>query len=202
MNPAFLLKGLIIGVSIAAPVGPIGVLCIRRSLRDGMTAGFTAGLGAATADAAYGAVAGFGLTAISGFLILHRFWIGMLGGAFLCYLGVRAFVSQPAAERVPEKRGRLLSVYASTLLLTLANPSTILSFAIVFAAFGLGASIDYAAAAALVTGVFLGSAVWWFVLSGGVSMVRNRVNTSWMRVVNRVSGVVLVAFGLYTLARS
>src|SRR5450432_3177722 len=98
MNLVFLAKGLLIGFCIAAPVGPIGVLCIRLSLRDGMWMGFAAGLGAATADAAYGAVAGFGLTAISAFLILHRFWIGLLGGIFLCYLGARTFLSKPTSR--------------------------------------------------------------------------------------------------------
>jgi threonine/homoserine/homoserine lactone efflux protein len=198
----FMLKGLAIGFSIAAPVGPIGVLCIRRSLRDGMAAGFVTGLGAATADAAYGAVAGFGLTAISGFLIGQRFWIGLLGGAFLCYLGVRTFLSTPAAEAAPEKGDRFLAVYASTLFLTLANPATILSFAVIFTAFGLGASTDYPAATSLVLGVFLGSALWWLILSGGVGLFRSRADSTGMRVVNRVSGVVLVAFGIYALWRS
>jgi threonine/homoserine/homoserine lactone efflux protein len=201
VNAAFLIKGLIIGVSIAAPVGPIGILCIRRSLRVGMGMGFIAGLGAATADAGYGAVAGFGLTAVSGFLILHRFWIGLLGGAFLCYLGVRTFLSKPAGGPAPETGGRALAVYGSTLVLTLANPSTILSFAVVFAAFGLGATADYPAAASLVIGVFVGSAIWWLTLSAGVSLVRNRVNASWMRAVNRTSGSVLFAFGIYAFLR-
>lgn len=199
MNAPFLLKGLVIGLSIAAPVGPIGVLCIRRSLRDGMLAGFMAGLGAATADAAYGCVAGFGMTAISGFLVSHRFWIGMIGGGFLCYLGVKAFLSSPAAEPAPGTGRRVLAVYASTLLLTLANPSTILSFVAVFAALGLASAIDYPAATSLVVGVFTGSAGWWLLLSGTVGLLRNRVNTSWMRSVNRVSGAVLLVFGLYAL---
>jgi threonine/homoserine/homoserine lactone efflux protein len=194
-------KGVAIGFSIAAPVGPIGVLCIRRSLRDGMAAGFAAGLGAATADAAYGAVAGFGLTAVSGFLIAHRFWIGLFGGTFLCSLGARAFLSRPASEAAPEKVGSLASAYASTLILTLANPATILSFAVIFAAFGLGATIDTRAAASLVLGVFAGSALWWFILSGGTSLVRSRVSPAWMLAVNRVSGAVLIAFGIYAFLR-
>ena len=153
-----------------------------------MWSGFVAGLGAATADAAYGAVAGFGLTAVSGFLLAHRFLIGLSGGAFLCYMGARAFLSLPVAESVTEKDNGAAVVYLSTLLLTLANPATILSFAAVFAAFGLGRAIDYPAAGSLVLGVFLGSALWWLILSGGVHLVRNRVNSSWMRAVNRVSG--------------
>jgi threonine/homoserine/homoserine lactone efflux protein len=202
MHPEFLLKGLIIGISIAAPVGPIGILCIRRSLRDGMGTGFAAGLGAATADAGYGCVAGFGLTEVSGFLIRHRLWIGLIGGAVLCCMGVRAFLSKPAAQAAPDRGGGALAAYGSTLLLTLGNPATILSFAAVFAAFGLGASIDYPAAGLLVLGVFLGSALWWFMLSGGVSLVRHRVKTSWMQALNRVSGAALFAFGLYALWRS
>jgi threonine/homoserine/homoserine lactone efflux protein len=202
MSATFLLKGLAIGLSIAAPVGPIGILCIRRSLKDGMAAGFVAGLGAATADAAYGGVAGFGLTAVSGFLIDHRFWIGLFGGGFLCCLGVKTFLKKPAAQGAPELDHRVLAAYGSTLLLTLANPATLLAFAAVFAALGLGASSDPHAAVALVIGVFLGSALWWLVLSGGVSLIRHRINTSWMQAINRVSGVVLASFGLYALLRS
>ena len=167
-----------------------------------MGMGLITGLGAATADAAYGGVAGFGLTAVSGFLIRRQSWIGLIGGAFLCYLGVRTFLSRPSGDPAADAgRTRALAAYGSTLLLTLANPATILSFAVVFAAFGLGASVDYAAAAALVIGVFLGSALWWLILSSGVSLVRTRVNPPAMRMVNRVSGTVLVAFGIYALTR-
>jgi threonine/homoserine/homoserine lactone efflux protein len=201
MSLAFMVKGLVIGFSIAAPVGPIGILCIRRSLRDGMAAGFAAGLGAATADAAYGAVAGFGLTAVSGFLIGQRLWIGLFGGAFLCYLGVRSFLSRPASEAAPERGAGLAGAYASTLLLTLANPATILSFAVIFAAFGLGATIDYRAASSLVLGVFAGSALWWLILSGCFGLLRKRVNSKWMLAINRVSGAVLIAFGVYAFWR-
>jgi len=200
--PRLLIKGLVIGISIAAPVGPIGVLCIRRSLRDGLWTGFMAGLGAATADAVYGCVAGFGLTAVSGLLVSHRFWLGMVGGGFLCYLGVRTFVAAPAPDAAPERGGRALAAYGSTFLLTLANPATILSFAAVFAAFGVGASAGYLPACSLVLGVFLGSASWWLILSGGVSAVRSRVGAGWMRAVNRVSGATLFGFGVYALLRS
>jgi threonine/homoserine/homoserine lactone efflux protein len=202
MHAEFLLKGVVIGLSIAAPVGPIGVLCIRRSLRDGLGMGLVTGLGAATADAVYGCVAGFGLTAVSGFLIRRQSWIGLIGGVFLCYLGVRTFLSRPSDHAAADAgTTRALAAYGSTLLLTLANPATILSFAVVFAAFGLGAAVDYAAAATLVLGVFLGSALWWLILSGGVSLVRTKVNPLGMRMVNRVSGAVLVAFGIFALTR-
>jgi threonine/homoserine/homoserine lactone efflux protein len=195
-------KGLVIGFSIAAPVGPIGVLCIRRSLRDGAWVGFAAGLGAATADAAYGCIAAFGLTAISGFLVGHQHWLGLIGGVFLCLMGVRTFLSRPASEPASEKPGRSFAVYGSTLFLTLMNPATILSFAAVFAGLGIGASAGYAAAGSLVLGVFLGSASWWLLLSGGVSLLRSRVSTAWMQAVNRVSGSTLFAFGIYALFRT
>jgi threonine/homoserine/homoserine lactone efflux protein len=202
MHAVLLTKGIVIGISIAAPVGPIGVLCIRHSLRDGMAMGLISGLGAATADAAYGCVAGFGLTAISGFLLRRQSWIGLIGGALLCYLGVRTFLSMPAKNAAPKAGGTsALSVYASTLVLTLAKPPTLLLFAVVFAAFGVGASVDHAAAGFLVLGVFLGSALWWLVLSASVSLVRDRVNTLWVKAVNRVSGAVLTVFGIYALTR-
>jgi threonine/homoserine/homoserine lactone efflux protein len=202
MDPGVFLKGMAIGLGIAAPVGPIGVLCIRRSLRDGAWTGFVAGLGAATADAAYGAVAGFGLTAISGFLVRRQFWLGLCGGVFLCYLGIRAFIDKPAPGGAPDAGLPLPAIYASTRLLTLSNPATILSFAVVFAGFGIGASADYRDAAALVLGVFAGSTLWWSILSSGVGLLRSRVTPAWMRAVNRASGCVLVGFGAYALLRS
>jgi threonine/homoserine/homoserine lactone efflux protein len=197
--PLFLLKGLVIGFSIAAPVGPIGVLCIRRSLRDGAWMGFMAGLGAATADAAYGCVAGFGLTAVSGFLVGHRQGLAFAGGAFLLYLGARTFLSGPATGPAAEGEGRPRSVYASTLVLTLTNPATIISFTAVFASFGVGLSSSYLPASLLVLGVFLGSAAWWFILSSAAGTLRTRVDSGWMRTVNRVSGATLLAFGLFAL---
>jgi len=200
MELSFFLKGAALGLSIAAPVGPIGVLCIRRSLADGAPKGFTAGLGAATGDAAYGSVAGFGLTAISNFLVRHQTALGLVGGLFLCCLGVRTFVSKPAQE-APAAGAGFASVYASTVLLTLANPATILSFAAAFSAFGLGDSADNLGASALVLGVFLGSAAWWLVLCGGVGLLRSRVTSSWMRTVNRISGAVLVALGIGAIVR-
>jgi len=194
-------KGLIIGFSIAAPVGPIGVLCIRRSLAEGRQVGLATGLGAATADAAYGYVAAFGLTAISGFLVGHRLWLGLVGGLFLCYLGLRTFLSRPAEQAAqPNGNGGLLSAYGSTLFLTLTNPMTILSFMAVFAGLGLGQLHDYFSASAMVAGVFAGSALWWLLLSSGVSLFRERINHRWMQGINRLSGTVIVAFGLYSLA--
>ena len=198
---AFLAKGLAIGFCIAAPVGPIGVLCIRRSLAEGMAMGLATGLGAATGDAAYGVVAAFGLTAISDFLVGQKFWLSLVGGIFLCYLGARTFLSRPAEQAAKMEGSGLASAYVSTLFLTLTNPMTILSFVAVFAGIGFGTGKSYANASILVTGVFLGSAAWWLILSSAVGLLRSRMNVSWMRAVNRLSGAIICAFGIYALAR-
>jgi threonine/homoserine/homoserine lactone efflux protein len=198
----FIVRGLVIGLSIAAPVGPIGVLCIRRSLAGGSLVGLVTGLGAASADALYGCIAGFGLTAISRFLIGQEFWLSLLGGGFLSYLGIRTFGSRPAEKTSQEKTCDLPAAYLSTLFLTLTNPMTILSFMAVFAGLGLGERPDYFNASALVTGVFIGSALWWFLLSSSVALFRSRITVEWMSSVNRVSGVVILAFGLYALSKA
>ena len=144
MDVTFLLRGLVIGFSIAAPVGPIGALCMRRTLTEGRAFGLVSGLGAASADAIYGCIAGFGLTFVSAFLVGHQLWLRLLGGAFLCYLGVKTLLTKPTEEGATAKGKTLIGAYGSTFLLTLTNPMTILSFAAVFAGLGLaGSSQDY-----------------------------------------------------------
>src|SRR3954469_17033456 len=145
----FFLRGLAIGFSIAAPVGPIGILCIQRTLLKGRSSGFVSGLGAATADAAYGCVAGFGLMIISNFLTSQQSALRWVGGLFLCYLGVKTFLRQPAVDAASATSVNLLSDYTSTFFLTVTNPATILSFAAVFAGLGLGAAQHEAPAALL-----------------------------------------------------
>lgn len=209
MDLSYWLKGLALGFSIAAPVGPIGVLCIRRTLADGRLNGLVSGLGAATADAFYGWAAAFGLAFLTDFLVSQQAWIRLLGGLFLLFLGARTFFSQPASaveERaipagVPKKKG-LLGAYSSTLLLTLSNPATILSFAAIFAGLGIVGSGAgrYGGAGLLVLGVFCGSAMWWFLLSGLVALLRSRLigNTALVWI-NRVSGSAIFGFGLAAL---
>jgi threonine/homoserine/homoserine lactone efflux protein len=188
------------GFSIAAPVGPIGVLCIRRTLAEGRSSGFVSGLGAATADGIYGCIAGFGLTFISRALVDRQGWLRVVGGAFLCYLGIKTLLTRPAERPASIGGTGLVGAYASTFLLTLTNPMTILSFVTVFAGLGIGdAGGDYASALALVLGVFTGSAAWWFLLSGGVSLLRAKFSTQALRWVNWVSGAIIVGFGLLAL---
>ncbi len=197
------LQGLIIGFSIAAPVGPIGVLCIRRTLTGGRVVGFLSGLGAATADALYGSIAGFGLTFIAAFLLDQQLWFSLVGGVFLSYLGIKTFLTPPAQAAAAVKGGGGLGAYGSTFFLTLTNPATILSFAAIFAGLGLAnTGRTYATAGLLVLGVFLGSALWWLLLSGGVSLLRRRFTPTWLGWVNKLSGLVIAGFGLTILSHS
>ena len=203
MDFGLFLRGLIIGFSIAAPVGPIGILCIRRTLSEGRVSGFLSGLGAATADALYGCVAGFGLTVISSFLVDQRFWIQLVGGVFLLALGIKTLRSAPAERPATASGTGLVAGYLSTLFLTLTNPMTIISFAAIFAALGVAETGgDLLAAAGLVLGVFIGSAGWWLLLSGGVGLMRERLSAGIMRWTNRASGVILVTFGVIAVWQS
>jgi threonine/homoserine/homoserine lactone efflux protein len=197
------LTGGIVGLSIAAPVGPIGALTIRRTLVEGFRVGLLTGLGAASADAAYGAVAAFGLTLVTSFLIAQQAWLSLLGALFLCYLGVTTFLAAPVSLTQAAPARSLASAYSSTLLLTLTNPATILSFIGIYAGVGLGlGNAGYAQASTFVAGVFAGSALWWLLLCFAVASVRDRLSSPALRWVNRVCGLVLVTFGIAILLRA
>jgi threonine/homoserine/homoserine lactone efflux protein len=204
MDLSLSVRGFLLGLSIAAVLGPIGLLCVRRTLVSGFAVGFVSGLGAATADAGYAAIAGFGVSAVAAVLVDQRVWLRAVGGAFLVYLGLRTMRAMPAQRVVRAEVGatRLVGAYTSTLALTLSNPMTILSFAGVFAGIGLGslsaASAD--AALALVLGVFGGSATWWLVLASLTTRLRSRLTTRRLRVVNLASGLLILVFGVQSLA--
>jgi threonine/homoserine/homoserine lactone efflux protein len=190
---------MVLGFSIAAPVGPIGVLCIQRTLSKGRLSGFVSGLGAASADAVYGSIAGFGITVLSSLLLDYRTGIRIGGGFLLLYLGIRSFRAEPAETAVSTSDVQgLARDYGSTFLLTITNPVTIIAFVGVFAGLGVGVSGDYSDAAVLVGGVFLGSALWWLALSAGVNRFRSRFTRPVVRRVNRLAGVV-VGFGVLAL---
>ncbi len=193
-------KGLLIGFSIAAPVGPIAILCIKRTLTSGRWSGFASGLGAASADALYGSIAAFGLTIVSNFLVDQQFWLRLIGGAFLCYLGIRTILYNPIVSSTQSRRLNLAGAYGSTFFLTLTNPLTILSFAAIFGGLGLvKAQSTYISAASIVLGVFLGSACWWMILSSTVHLLRHRFQSSGLLWVNRLSGLVILGFGITAL---
>lgn len=201
-------QGLLFGLAVAAPVGPIGLLCIHRSLQHGHLAGFLSGMGAATADAFYGSVAAFGLTLVTGFLVAQQQWLQLGGGLFIIYLGLRTLRTQPPIDPALENQqdsaaaNNPITMYGSTLLLTLSNPVTILSFTAVFAGFGLGgAAHTPLAAITLVLGVFIGSAMWWLTLSTLVGWLRHRLHARALRIINILSGLFLVVFGIVLLVQ-
>ncbi len=200
MNIGFLVRGLIIGFSIAATVGPMCVLCINRTLHRGQLYGLVSGLGIATADSVYGSIAAFGLTVIIGFLVSQQMWIRLIGGLFLIYLGIKTILSKPAERAAIAKANGFVGAYASTFLLTLTNPLTILSFAAIFAGIGVGgASKSYLSATLVVCGVFLGSVSWWCILTSGISLLRKRFTARWLLWINRISGVIILLFGILAL---
>lgn len=194
------LRGLIIGFSIAAPVGPIGVLCIRRTLAEGRGPGLVSGLGAASADAFYGFIAAYGVTFISSFLVAQQAWLSLVGGVYLCYLGLRTFRTPPGQPQQAIVQNNLAGNFLSTFALTLTNPVTILSFAAIFTGLGLAqSSSDYLAATWMVLGVFSGSALWWLTLSQGIGTLNRRLTPQWLLWINRISGTTILVFGFFIL---
>jgi len=200
MSPELFGRGLLLGFTIAAAVGPISLLVMRRTVAEGRVVGYASGLGVATADGIYGGVAAFGLTAVTELLVGGGRLLGLVGGAFLLWLAWKTATSLPATEATPtERRGGLPGAYLSTLGLTLTNPMTIISFGALFA--GLGVRGDDLAQSALITlGVFLGSAAWWVVLTTVVGAVRHRITPRWIRVINVVSGLVIGGFALLSIS--
>jgi threonine/homoserine/homoserine lactone efflux protein len=197
MDFIFLLKGAILGFCIAAPVGPIGILCIRRTVQFGRFSGLFSGLGAAFADTIYGIIAAFGLTFISNFLIDHQFWLQIFGGIFLLYLGAKNFFARQQENTLSVSHKNLWGDFFSTLLLTLTNPMTILSYIAIFASLGMSRTNDSSSSLiALVIGVFLGSILWWLILSEGVTFFRTKLNEGVMVWINRSAGILIALFGI------
>lgn len=196
----YLIKGIVVGFVIAAPVGPVGLLCIRRALADGRAAAFVAGLGAAVADTFYGAVAGLGLSLISDFLLDYRIALSVIGGLFLFVLGWRAWRNPPTTTEGPPEHMGLVKDFTATLLITLTNPATILAFMAVFASLGAVRLADQAMdAGLLIGGVFLGSALWWLSLSALASAVRHRFTERWLGHLNQAAGGLLILSGVVVL---
>jgi threonine/homoserine/homoserine lactone efflux protein len=192
-------RGLILGLSIAAAVGPMAILCIRRTLTHGQPAGLATGLGIATADGWYALIAALGLTVVSDVLVGHRNVLQIIGGLFLCYLGAHTMLSSPALQVGTAGARELWDAYASAAALTLTNPTTILSFAAVFAALGLGSVGSPRAGALLVFGVFLGSCLWWLCLTTAVVIIRERLTQQVLRRINWLTGGVILTFGLMAI---
>jgi threonine/homoserine/homoserine lactone efflux protein len=201
VDPLLFLRSILIGISIAAPLGPIGVLCVRRTLAQGMAFGLVTGLGAASADALYAALAGSGLALVSAFLVNQQVWIHLAGGVFLCYLGVRTGLTVPASNTLENHKDSLAGAYGTTFFLTLTNPITIISIAGIFAGLGLAVlGKNLISVSSMVLGVFVGSCLWWLFLSGTISLFRARFGAREMLWVNRISGLIILAFGVFAIA--
>jgi threonine/homoserine/homoserine lactone efflux protein len=194
------LKGVFIGFAMAVPIGPIGIICIRRTLTEGRLRGLIIGLGAATADLLYGCIAAFGLTIISDALVSERIWIRLVGGVLLLFLGVRTFRKIPVDPKIPINNSGILRTYLTAFIITLTNPLTIFAFLAVFAALGLGSDLGNFSASALVAGVFIGSALWFLSLSTGVMLFRKKLDLVGLGWVNKIAGVLIILSGVIVMA--
>jgi threonine/homoserine/homoserine lactone efflux protein len=196
MDLTFFLKGIAIGFIMAIPIGPIGIMCIRKTLTEGRLSGLIIGLGAATADLFYGCVAAFGLTVISDTLTDQRIWIRIAGGALLFFLGVKTFRAHPKDPKLKTTGSGRLRSYLTVVFLTLTNPLTIFAFIAVFAAFGLGDGLSFFSAAILVAGVFIGSCLWFLLLSSGTILFRKKLDLVGLKWVNKIAGILIIISGL------
>lgn len=198
MSIEYLIKGMIIGFSASAPLGPIGILCVQKTINKGRISGYVSGLGAAMADIIYAIISGFGLTIISNFIIQQQLYLRICGGIVLLYLGIKIFLTNPGIQiRKQSKEKNFFSDFISIFLLTISNPITLFVFAGVFAGFGLvNADIDYKLVTELVFGVFLGAAIWWIILVTLIDMFRSRIRLRRLLWINKTSGVIIVLFGI------
>ena len=197
MEPILFLKSVFLGLAIAAPLGPIGALCINRTLERGFTAGVAGGLGTALADGVYAAFAAFGFAAFSGVLAMIDTPLRLIGGAFMLWLGWQSMAPKPPRSAAKVSARDLLGTTAATFLLTITNPMTILSFTAIFAGLGLASGTEGSGAALVVVGVLAGSMLWWCIHSGGVALARNRLPDAFAMWISRMSGIVLIGFGLW-----
>ncbi len=192
-------KAVLAGLAIAAPVGPVGVMCVQRTLHHGRVAGLVSGLGAALADAMFGIVAAFGVVAVADWMVNHQTILELVGGALLIGIGLRALMTRAAEKTTAEPRGHL-AAFASTFVLTITNPITILAFAAVFASLGLGVEeLSMTDAAILVGGVFVGSALWWCGIAASAGLLRAKLGDNAKSMLNGVAGVIIIAFGCVAL---
>src|SRR5262245_26662594 len=200
MDATFLARGLAVGFTVAAAVGPISLLVIRRTLAHGRVYGLASGSGVALADASYGGIAAFGLTAVTAVLVGAKVPLGLIGGGFLIWLAIRMILAPaPSREAEVQERPGLAGAFLSIYGLTMTNPLTILSFLGIFSCLGLagGSGIE---AALLTVGVFLGSASWWVLLTAVIGRIRHRLTPTVMLWINRVCGAILFGFGLAAIA--
>jgi threonine/homoserine/homoserine lactone efflux protein len=197
----WLMRGLAIGLAVAIPVGPIALLCMRRTLERGFLIGFGTGLGAAIADLFYASIAAFGISAVEEVLLEYRTSLSFIGGIFLLILAARTAAGKGAVEReVNPRTGSAVTAFASGFVLTATNPLTVLGFVAIFAGFGVGQGLtDSSRAVSLVIGVLAGSILWWLILNGIVARIRHFFAPRTLQRVNLAAGALIAAFGFYEL---
>ena len=196
MDSDLFIQGIIIGLTLAVPVGPISLLCIQRSVADGPLHGIISGIGVASADSFYAAVSFLGLTIISGVIIAHQYLFRSVAGIVLIFIGIRIFLSVPAVISTQTGHETYLKDYLSMAAIAIANPLTLVFFLVIVPGFGIviqGNSI--LAALEFVAGVFFGSTVWWIVLCGSIGRVRTRISEENLMLINRISGIFISCFG-------
>jgi len=196
----FLVQGVIIGFAMAVPVGPVGILCIRKTLAEGHARGLIIGIGAATGDALYASLAAFGLTFISDTIAANQLWLRLIGGGVLLFLGIRTYYARPKDPRIHFESTGILRSYVYAFLLVITNPVTVFAFIAVFAAFGLGHALNVVSASLLVIGVFLGSGTWFLTLSYIATQFRDKLDKDGFRWVNRVAGILILISAMIALA--
>ena len=199
MELTLFLKGILIGFAMAVPIGPIGIICIRKTLTEGRMHGLVIGLGAATADLLYGSIAAFGLTMISNTLLNQRIWIRLIGGGLLLFLGIRTLLAHPKDPKAQIQNGGQLRSYLTTVFLTLTNPLTIFAFLAIFAALGLGDGMSILSSSALVVGVFTGSFLWFLSLSSGATLFRKKLDVVGLKWVNKIAGILIIISGIIAI---
>jgi threonine/homoserine/homoserine lactone efflux protein len=195
----YIWKGIVVGLSASIPLGPIGVLCIQRTLNKGRVSGFVSGFGAAAADGLFAIIAGFGISIIIDSVVEYQLYLKAAGGIILFVMGIRLLYANPAIDlrrQLKKKKKGLFGDFLSIFILTISNPIGVFVFIAVFAGFDLVVKDSTASVLVLVAGVLLGAALWWFALSGFVSLFRHKFRLRKLLLVNRIAGVLVIAFGL------
>jgi threonine/homoserine/homoserine lactone efflux protein len=196
MESIVFFKGVIIGFAMAVPIGPAGILCIRKTLAEGRARGLIIGLGAATADMLCGSIAAFGLTFVLDAIATHQFWLRLFGGILILFLGIKTLgTKHEDAPSALDKKG-LLGSYASAVLLGITNPVTVFAFVAVFAAFGLGQKLHVISAYIPVVGVFAGSCLWFLMLGYIATFFRKKLDSGGLKLVNKIAGILIILTGI------
>ena len=196
MELSFFIQGIIIGLTLAVPIGPISLLCIQRTIADGRLHGVISGLGVSTADSFYAAITVLGLTVISSLIVAHQYLFRSLAGVILVLIGIRVFMLVPAGVSEKSEHETYFKDYLSMVVIAIANPMTLIFFLVILPGFGVIIQESaFLPAAGFVAGVFFGSAVWWMILCGSIGSVRSRISVKNLGLINRISGVLISCFG-------